>query len=70
MWGCPQGSAAGTAGSASCVERIAVGGTSQGGVFEARGSTKAAAGDAQRLLVIAPKDAGLQDLTLILRASR
>lgn len=29
----------------SCVERIALGGTSQGGVFEARRSTKAAAGN-------------------------
>jgi Xaa-Pro aminopeptidase len=32
----------------SCVERIALGGTSQGGVFEARRSTKAAAGDIGR----------------------
>ena len=32
----------------SCVERIALGGTSQGGVFEARRSTKAAAGDVGR----------------------
>ncbi len=40
--------AAGTAPSASCVERIALGGTSQGGVFEARRSTKAAAGDVGR----------------------
>ena len=40
--------AAGTAASASCVERIALGGTSQGGVFEARRSTKAAAGDVGR----------------------
>ena len=31
-----------------CVERIALGGTSQGGVFEARRSTKAAAGDVGR----------------------
>jgi Metallopeptidase family M24 len=31
--------------SMACVERIALGGTSQGGVFEARRSTKAAAGD-------------------------
>ncbi len=30
---------------ASCVQRIALGGTSQGGVFEARRSTKQAAGD-------------------------
>ena len=34
--------------SASCIERIALGGTSQGGVFEARRSTKAAAGDVGR----------------------
>ena len=34
--------------SASCIERIALGGTSQGGVFEARRSTQAAAGDAGR----------------------
>jgi hypothetical protein len=34
--------------SASCVERIALGGSSQGGVFEARRSTKAAAGDVGR----------------------
>jgi Xaa-Pro aminopeptidase len=40
--------AAGTAPSASCLERIALGGTSQGGVFEARRSTKAAAGDVGR----------------------
>src|SRR5690242_6268986 len=40
--------AAGTAPSTSCVERIALGGTSQGGVFEARRSTKAAAGDVGR----------------------
>ena len=33
---------------AACVERIALGGTSQGGVFEARRSTKAAAGDVGR----------------------
>lgn len=32
----------------SCVERIALGGTSQGGVFDARRSTKAAAGDVGR----------------------
>ena len=31
--------------SAKCVERIALGGTSQGGVFEARTATKAVAGD-------------------------
>jgi Xaa-Pro aminopeptidase len=37
--------AAGTAPSAECVKRIALGGTSQGGVFEARRSTKQAAGD-------------------------
>ena len=40
--------ASGAAPSASCVERIALGGTSQGGVFEARRSTKAAAGDVGR----------------------
>ena len=34
--------------SASCVERIALGGTSQGGVFEARRSTTPAAGDVGR----------------------
>jgi Xaa-Pro aminopeptidase len=34
--------------SASCVQRIALGGTSQGGVFDARRSTKAAAGDVGR----------------------
>jgi Xaa-Pro aminopeptidase len=39
---------AGTPPSASCIERIALGGTSQGGVFEARRSTKAAAGDVGR----------------------
>ena len=33
---------------ASCIERIALGGTSQGGVFEARRSAKAAAGDVGR----------------------
>ena len=33
---------------ASCVERIALGGTSQGGVFEARRSTQKAAGDVGR----------------------
>src|SRR6187455_3794326 len=32
----------------ACVERIALGGTSQGGAFEARRSTKAAAGDVGR----------------------
>jgi Xaa-Pro aminopeptidase len=32
----------------ACVERIALGGSSQGGVFEARRSTKAAAGDVGR----------------------
>jgi Xaa-Pro aminopeptidase len=36
--------AAGTPVSTACVERIALGGTSQGGVFEARRSTKPAAG--------------------------
>jgi Xaa-Pro aminopeptidase len=40
--------ASGVTPSASCVERIALGGTSQGGVFEARRSTKAAAGDVGR----------------------
>ncbi|HJR57804.1 MAG TPA: M24 family metallopeptidase [Vicinamibacterales bacterium] len=40
--------AAGAAPSTSCVERIALGGTSQGGVFEARRSTKQAAGDVGR----------------------
>ena len=40
--------AAGDAPSPACVERIALGGSSQGGVFEARRSTKAAAGDAGR----------------------
>jgi hypothetical protein len=34
--------------SAACVQRIALGGTSQGGVFEARRSTKAAAGNVGR----------------------
>ena len=34
--------------SPSCVERIALGGSSQGGIFEARRSTKAAAGDVGR----------------------
>ncbi len=37
--------AAGKPPAASCVQRIALGGTSQGGVFEARRSTKQAAGD-------------------------
>jgi hypothetical protein len=36
---------AGAAPSSSCIKRIALGGTSQGGVFEARRSTKAAASD-------------------------
>ena len=40
--------AAGTAPASACVERIALGGSSQGGVFEARRSTKAAAGDVGR----------------------
>ena len=40
--------AAGAPPSVACVERIALGGTSQGGVFEARRSTKAAAGDVGR----------------------
>jgi hypothetical protein len=40
--------ASGAPPSAACVERIALGGTSQGGVFEARRSTKAAAGDVGR----------------------
>jgi Xaa-Pro aminopeptidase len=40
--------AAGTAPSAGCVQRIALGGTSQGGVFEARRSTQKAAGDVGR----------------------
>src|SRR5262249_35280184 len=39
---------AGTAPSESCVERIALGGTSQGGVFDARRSEKAAEGDIGR----------------------
>ena len=39
---------AGAAPSKACVERIALGGTSQGGVFEARRSTQAAAGDIGR----------------------
>lgn len=40
--------AAGTTPSASCVQRIALGGTSQGGVFEARRSTKPAASNIGR----------------------
>ena len=40
--------AAGTAPSASCVERIALGGTSQGGVFDARRSMRAAASNVGR----------------------
>ena len=40
--------AAGSAPAPTCVERIALGGTSQGGVFEARRSTKPAAGDVGR----------------------
>jgi Xaa-Pro aminopeptidase len=40
--------AAATPPAAACVERIALGGSSQGGVFEARRSTKAAAGDVGR----------------------
>jgi Xaa-Pro aminopeptidase len=40
--------AAGTAPAPACVKRIALGGTSQGGVFEARRSTKAAAADVGR----------------------
>ena len=40
--------AAGTPPAASCVQRIALGGTSQGGVFEARRSTKAAAANVGR----------------------
>jgi len=40
--------AAGTAPSAACVERIALGGTSQGGVFEARRSMRAAASNVGR----------------------
>ena len=38
----------GRAPSAACLERLALGGTSQGGVFEARRSTKKAAGDVGR----------------------
>ena len=40
--------AANTPPAPSCVQRIALGGTSQGGVFEARRSTKKAAGDVGR----------------------
>jgi hypothetical protein len=40
--------AAGTTPTASCVQRIALGGTSQGGVFEARRSLQRAAGDVGR----------------------
>jgi Xaa-Pro aminopeptidase len=40
--------AAGTAPSATCVQRIALGGSSQGGVFEARRSVQKAAGDVGR----------------------
>jgi len=40
--------AAGTAPSASCVQRIALGGTAQGGVFEARRSVQQAAGNIGR----------------------
>jgi Xaa-Pro aminopeptidase len=40
--------AAGAPAGTSCVERIALGGTSQGGVFQARRSTKAAAADVGR----------------------
>jgi Xaa-Pro aminopeptidase len=40
--------ASGAAPGPSCVERIALGGTSQGGVFQARRSTKAAAGNVGR----------------------
>jgi imidazolonepropionase-like amidohydrolase/Xaa-Pro aminopeptidase len=40
--------AAGTPPAASCVQRIALGGTSQGGVFEPRRSTAKAAGDVGR----------------------
>jgi Xaa-Pro aminopeptidase len=40
--------ATGAAPAPACVERIALGGTSQGGVFEARRSTKAAAGNVGR----------------------
>jgi Xaa-Pro aminopeptidase len=40
--------AAGQPAAAACVERIALGGTSQGGVFEARRSAKPVAGDARQ----------------------
>jgi len=40
--------AAGTPPSSACIERIALGGTSQGGVFEARRSTQPAAGNIGR----------------------
>ena len=40
--------ATGAAPAPSCVQRIALGGTSQGGIFEARRSTKTAAGDVGR----------------------
>jgi Xaa-Pro aminopeptidase len=40
--------AAGAPAGPSCIERIALGGTSQGGVFQARRSTKAAAADVGR----------------------
>src|SRR6185436_7208061 len=40
--------AAGTAASPECLERIALGGTSQGGVYEARRSTKSAASNVGR----------------------
>ena len=40
--------AAGQPPAASCVERIALGGTSQGGIFDARRATVAAAGDVGR----------------------
>ena len=40
--------AAGTPPAATCVQRIALGGTSQGGVFDARRSTKQAAGNVGR----------------------
>ena len=40
--------ASGATPSSACVERIALGGSSQGGLFEARRSTKAAAGDIGR----------------------
>ena len=40
--------AAGTPPSPACVQRIALGGTSQGGVFDARRSTRPAAGDVGR----------------------